>query len=69
MKIYKIKIDNREIEIKQDKDGKFIIPDEYVQGRFPANLILSYPEDSYILKDDITPEQKEKVLRWLYENA
>jgi len=40
MKTYKIIIDGRELEIKQDIDGKFIIPDEFVQGRFPANVIL-----------------------------
>jgi site-specific DNA-methyltransferase (adenine-specific) len=40
-----------------------------VQGRFPANLILSYPENSYIIKESLTIEQKEKALKWIYENA
>ena len=40
-----------------------------VNGRFPANLILSWKEDEYILKDNITKEQKENSLRWIYENA
>ena len=39
------------------------------QGRFPANLILSYPDDEYTLKTGISDEQKQKALRWLYENA
>ena len=38
-------------------------------GRFPANLILSFPENEYIIKDDITNEQKQKALKWIYENA
>jgi site-specific DNA-methyltransferase (adenine-specific) len=38
-------------------------------GRFPANLILSYPENEYMLKDNLTKEQKEKVMRWLNENS
>ncbi len=38
-------------------------------GRFPANLTLSYPENEYILKDNLTKEQKEKALKWIYENA
>lgn len=39
------------------------------QGRFPANLILSWNENEYIIKDDITDEQKQKALKWIYENA
>lgn len=39
------------------------------QGRFPANLILTYPENEYILKSDITLEQKKNALKWIYENA
>lgn len=38
-------------------------------GRFPANLILSKPEDEYTLKSNLTPEQRETAKRWLYENA
>lgn len=38
-------------------------------GRFPANLILSTPEDEYTLKSNLTPEQREQAKRWLYENA
>jgi site-specific DNA-methyltransferase (adenine-specific) len=39
------------------------------QGRFPANLILTYPENEYILSESITNEQREKALKWIYENA
>ena len=38
-------------------------------GRFPANLILSYPEDEYELRDDVTPEQLREIARWFDENA
>jgi len=40
-----------------------------LSGRFPANFILSYPENEYIIREDITLEQKEKALKWIYENA
>jgi len=40
-----------------------------VQGRFPANLILTYPEKEYILKENITLKQKQYALKWIYENA
>ena len=39
------------------------------QGRFPANLILTYPEDEYILKEDLTKEQKNEIFQWLQENT
>jgi len=39
------------------------------QGRFPANLILTYPEDEYTLKEDLTKEQKNEIFQWLQENA
>lgn len=42
---------------------------EQPQGRFPANLILSTPEDEYRLRDTLTPEQRETAKRWLYENS
>lgn len=38
-------------------------------GRFPANLILSWGENEYIIKESVTNEQKEKALKWIYENA
>ena len=38
------------------------------QGRFPANLILSYPDDEYQLRDDITEEEKQKLCTWLQQN-
>lgn len=37
-------------------------------GRFPANLILTYPEDSYTLRDDVTPEQLRTLAEWIDEN-
>ena len=39
------------------------------QGRFPANLILSYPEDEYMLREDVKPEQLIELGEWLNENA
>jgi site-specific DNA-methyltransferase (adenine-specific) len=38
-------------------------------GRWPSNVILSYPEDEYVFRDDVTAEQRRKVWRWLSENA
>jgi len=38
-------------------------------GRFPANLILTYPENEYILKEELSIEQREKALKWIYENV
>jgi len=38
------------------------------KGRFPANLVLSYPEDEYELRDDVTPGQLRKLAEWLDEN-
>jgi site-specific DNA-methyltransferase (adenine-specific) len=39
------------------------------KGRWPANLILTYPEDQYILRDDVTPDQFHKLAEWMNENA
>jgi len=39
-----------------------------VTGRWPANLILSYPEDEYELRDDVTPEQLRQLAGWLDAN-
>jgi hypothetical protein len=38
-------------------------------GRWPANVILSYPEDEYELCASVTAEQKKELFQWLYENA
>lgn len=39
------------------------------EGRWPANLILSYNEDEYELKHSVTPEQRKQLLKWMYENS
>lgn len=38
-------------------------------GRWSANLILTYPEDQYMLRDDVTPDQLHKLAEWMNENA
>lgn len=38
-------------------------------GRWPANVILSWPEDEYALRRDVTTEQKAALYRWLSENT
>ena len=38
-------------------------------GRWPANVILTYPEDEYILRHDATPEQKRELYQWLQAQA
>jgi hypothetical protein len=45
------------------------ITGEISLGRFPANLILSFAENEYIIKEEITNEQKQNALKWIYENA
>jgi len=42
------------------KDLKFT-----ATGRWPANLILTYPEDEYELRDDVTPEQLRQLAGWM----
>lgn len=44
---------------------------DYAQplGRFPANLCLSWPEDEYELRPDITKSQMRELSRWFDENA
>lgn len=37
-------------------------------GRWPANLILSYPEDEYALRDDVTPDQLRQLAGWFDAN-
>jgi hypothetical protein len=38
-------------------------------GRWPANVITSYPEDEYQLVGGLSSIDKKKVLQWMYENA
>lgn len=38
-------------------------------GRWPANVVLSVPEDEYELCSELTSEQKKEVLMWLHENT
>jgi hypothetical protein len=39
------------------------------KGRWPANLILSWNEDEYELRDDVKPDQLLELERWLDANA
>lgn len=38
-------------------------------GRWPANMLWSYPEDEYELRPGVTSEQKRELYRWLSENS
>ena len=38
-------------------------------GRFPANIILTYPEDEYILNDGLTKAERAELFQWLLENG
>lgn len=38
-------------------------------GRWPANVIISYNEDEYELRPDITAEERRELFKWLYENT
>ena len=37
-------------------------------GRWPANLILSMPEDEYALRDDVKPDQLRQLAEWMDAN-
>ena len=49
--------------------NKKCITEETTQGRFPANVIISYDENEYVLDDKISKENKKKVMEWLSENT
>ena len=38
------------------------------QGRWPANLIMSFPEDRYELKNDVSESDKLELLKFFSEN-
>jgi hypothetical protein len=38
-------------------------------GRWPANIVLTYPEDEYMLRDDVTPDQLHKLADWMSKNV
>lgn len=40
-----------------------------VSGRWPANLILTIPEDEYIMREDLTQEEKREIFQWMQENT
>lgn len=40
-----------------------------MRGRWPANVILSHPEDEYQLSPHATPAQRQELYRWLSENS
>ena len=42
--------------------------DRATGGRWPANLILSIPEDEYSLRDDVTPDQLRQLAEWMDAN-
>jgi site-specific DNA-methyltransferase (adenine-specific) len=39
------------------------------KGRWPANLIISYNEDEYKLRETVTPQQLKRLSEWLCENT
>lgn len=57
---------NRKDEYYENRDKKIFGSEN---GRFPANMILGYLEDEYLLKDNISKQDKKKVLEWLSENT
>jgi site-specific DNA-methyltransferase (adenine-specific) len=48
--------------------SKIIRSEPNTLGRFPANLILTYPEDSYKLRDNVSLEQLKQLSDWMHEN-
>ncbi len=59
---------NTETLLKKGFEGQAKTINPSPLGRFPANLILTWKENEYIVKEDITNEQKEKVCTWLQKN-
>lgn len=49
-------------------DHEHIRKPEHQNGRWPANIALSWPEDEYELRPGVTDEQKRELYRWLSEN-
>jgi len=56
-----------EDQVKVDKINKEA-KERAQNGRWPANIILSYPEDSYKLRNDVTPEELRELAEWMDEN-
>ncbi len=54
--------------VQNDRDRSEFVADN-TKGRWPANVILSYPEDEYQLDPLASDEQRKEVWRWFYENA
>jgi site-specific DNA-methyltransferase (adenine-specific) len=55
--------------IKTELHSKPRAGDGSPSGRWPANVVLSYPEDEFVFRRDVTAEQRAEVYRWLSENA
>lgn len=45
------------------------VVDAHDLGRWPANLILSWPEEEYELRRDLTTEQKRELYGWMSANT
>lgn len=50
-------------------DAGTVAATESAKGRWPANLILSYNEDEFELRSNVTSEQRKQLLLWMYENT
>jgi len=48
---------------------KRIAQESNEKGRWPSNLILSYPENSYIVKESTDSKTVEEIKAWLNENT
>jgi site-specific DNA-methyltransferase (adenine-specific) len=55
--------------LNQSPEGEDYRSQPHPAGRWPANLILTIPEDEYRLRDDITPDQLHQLADWMNENA
>lgn len=56
-------LNRRAVGMPEDAEGRT------VEGRWPANLILSYNEDEFELRSNVTSEQRKQLLLWMYENT
>lgn len=54
---------------RMDATGAECAANVNLAGRWPANVVLSFPADEYALRSDATAEEKRELYRWLSENA
>ena len=60
-------VDDKSSSYAVKQERRAMNPNE--KGRWPANIILSYDEDQYELRNDLNENDKQKLDQWLNENT